>query len=90
MFDRRARTRALAVLLAVGAIAGAPAAAAEPAPTPPLAVSAKTCSAGWKHAVIGGAEKCLRRGQFCARRYKRQYRRHGFRCVPSDYGYRLR
>jgi hypothetical protein len=33
------------------------------------------------HAVIGGVQKCLRRGEFCAHRYDRQYRRYGFRCI---------
>jgi hypothetical protein len=33
--------------------------------------------------VIGGAEKCLRRGQYCASAYKRQYNRYGFRCVAG-------
>jgi ABC-type multidrug transport system ATPase subunit len=26
------------------------------------------CSSGWTHAIIGGVHKCLRAGQFCARR----------------------
>jgi hypothetical protein len=30
----------------------------------PVAVAAKTCSGGFTHAVIGGAHKCLRRGEF--------------------------
>ena len=41
----------------------------------------KTCSAGYRHAVIGGAQKCLRAGEFCAHRYDRQYRRYGYRCT---------
>lgn len=78
--------RRLALLLVAGALGGLPAAAAAPAQpaTSPQAVSAKTCSSGWKHAVIGGSHKCLRRGQLCARRYKRQYRRYGFRCNRRD------
>lgn len=50
----------------------------------PAAPAAKTCGSGYTHAVIGGAEKCLRRGEFCAHRYDRQYRRYGFRCVKHD------
>lgn len=48
----------------------------------PLATSAsaKSCSSGYRHAVIGGAHKCLRRGQFCAVRYDRQYHRYGYHC----------
>jgi hypothetical protein len=51
--------------------------------TPPSAL-AKTCSASFTHAVINGAEKCLRHGQFCARAADRQYRRYGFRCYKRD------
>jgi hypothetical protein len=47
--------------------------------------SAKPCSSGWKHAVIGGEHKCLRRGQFCARRYDSQYHRYGYHCHKRDY-----
>src|SRR5690348_11333716 len=58
-------------------------AAGTAAPTAPAspAVAAKTCSAGFTHAVIGGVQKCLRRGEFCAHRYDRQYRRYGYRCI---------
>jgi hypothetical protein len=55
--------------------------AAKPAP---VATVARSCSAGFKHAVINGAEKCLRRGEFCAHRADRQYRRYGYRCVRRD------
>lgn len=40
----------------------------------------KTCGAGYRHAVIGGRHTCLRRGQFCAKRYDRQYHRYGYHC----------
>jgi hypothetical protein len=50
----------------------------------PTAVTATTCGNGYRRAVIGGQEKCLRRGQFCARRYDRQYQRYGFRCIKRD------
>jgi hypothetical protein len=49
---------------------------------------AKSCSAGYVHAVIGGAQKCLRRGEFCAHRYAKQYRHYGFTCsyyVKGEY-----
>lgn len=64
----------------LGMAASAPAAA----PTAPIAkadIATKTCTGGRKHAIIGGAEKCLQRGQFCAAAYGRQYLRYGFRCV---------
>jgi len=50
----------------------------------PSAVTAKTCSASYVHAVIGGTQKCLRRGEFCAHGYARQYRRYGFSCTTTD------
>jgi hypothetical protein len=50
----------------------------------PTATAAKNCGRGYTHAVIGSAEKCLRRGQFCAHRYDRQYKRYGFRCIKRD------
>jgi opacity protein-like surface antigen len=72
----------------VAALAAASFAAAAPATAPaqpPVAANvAKSCSSGWKHAVIGGAHKCLRRGQFCAHRYDRQYRRYGYHCRKQD------
>jgi hypothetical protein len=77
--------RRLALLLAAGALAGLPAAAPAQPASSPRAVSAKSCSGSYTHAVIGGKHKCLRRGQFCAHRYRNQYRRYGFRCVKQDY-----
>lgn len=45
----------------------------------PGAVAAKTCR-GYVKATIGGQTKCLRRGEYCAKAYKTQYRRYGFTC----------
>jgi hypothetical protein len=64
--------RALAVLMAAGAMA-APAAI-------PAAASAKACSGRYVHAVVGGQQKCLGAGEYCARRFERTYERHGFTC----------
>jgi hypothetical protein len=36
------------------------------------------------HAVIGGQSKCIARGQYCARRYQRQYLRYGLSCSKLD------
>lgn len=36
------------------------------------------------HARIGGQSKCIARGQYCARRYERQYERYGFTCSKRD------
>lgn len=44
------------------------------------AANAKTCSGRYVHAVIGGAQKCLGSGEYCAHRYERQYERYGFSC----------
>jgi hypothetical protein len=72
---RRLVALGAAAALFVGAPAVAPVVHGSPV-TPPAAL-AKTCSGGFKHAVINGAGKCLRRGQFCARAADGQYRRYG-------------
>lgn len=46
---------------------------------PPQATIARHCKRG-THAIIGGAEKCLQPGEYCAVRYNRQYRHYGFVC----------
>ncbi|MGB2875649.1 MAG: hypothetical protein WBB76_09290 [Gaiellaceae bacterium] len=81
----------LAALASAAAVAAGTTAPAAPAQFAPVAVT-KTCSAGYTHAVIGGAEKCLRAGEYCAHRYDRQYRRYGYRCIryyPNVHRYRL-
>jgi hypothetical protein len=70
-----------AAVAALGVAAAAPVVA--PAAAPAIQPT-KTCSGGFVHGVIGGAEKCLRRGGFCARGADSQYRRYGFRCVKRD------
>jgi hypothetical protein len=67
--------------LAAGAIA-VPAAA-------PSAASAKACPSGFAHATIGGEQKCLHAGEYCAVRDEREYQRYHFKCVEDD-GYRLK
>ena len=87
------RSRIVAALAALAFLGAAPAAvpaAQQPATSSPVAVAAHTCSSGYKHARIGGQHKCLRRGQFCARRYRPQYRSYGFRCAWDGRYYRLR
>jgi hypothetical protein len=71
---------AAAGLLGAG-VAGAPAATSASAP---VAIATKTCSGRFVHGVINGAEKCLARGEFCARAADRQYRRYGFHCRKRD------
>jgi len=75
-------------LAVIAAVLGVAAAVPVVAPAAPTAVRTpvvtKTCSAGFRHGVIGGAQKCLRAGEFCAHRYDSQYRRYGYRCVRRD------
>jgi hypothetical protein len=47
------------------------------------------CSHGYTHARIGGSSKCLRAGQFCSWRYRRQYVRYHYACVRRGTHYRL-
>ena len=77
---RRLAALACACLLTIGAT-GTVTHAAAPAPQ---AVVAKTCSAGFTHAVINHQQKCLRRGEFCAHRYRKQYQRYGYDCTKRD------
>jgi hypothetical protein len=80
------RLAALAAAAAVFAAAPAIAPVFDGSPVTPSSAVAKTCSAAFKHAVINGSAKCLRRGQFCARSADRQYRRYGLRCTKRDAG----
>jgi hypothetical protein len=69
-------------VLGLATVVGIPASAANA----PIVIVAKTCSASYVHAVIGGNQKCLRRGEFCAHAYVRQYRHYGFSCTKIDAG----
>jgi hypothetical protein len=75
----------VAAVLATSAVgvAAAQAPAAPPA-SAPVGIVAKSCSGGFVHGVINGAQKCLRRGEFCAHAADRQYRRYGYRCTRRD------
>lgn len=75
--------RYLTALVAALAIAFVPATAGASQHHTATAHIAKHCSAGYTHARIGGAQKCLRRGEFWAKRYKKQYRHYGYRCVAG-------
>jgi hypothetical protein len=70
----------LAAILATIVAAGPGTAVAQPSST--LALT-KTCSHSYTRGVVGGQVKCLRRGEYCAVRYKSQYVRYGFRCYGS-------
>jgi hypothetical protein len=74
----------LAAVSIVGAVPTVASAVAPPGSSAPVAVAAKDCSRGYTHARIGRKHKCLRRGQYCARRYDRQYHRYGYHCHRRD------
>jgi hypothetical protein len=75
---RRLLVLCIAFVASIGAGTATPATSAAPA------VAAKTCRAGYVHAVIQGAEKCLHAGEFCKHSLDRVYRRYGFRCTHYD------
>ena len=71
------------LVLCVAFVAAAGAGAVAPTTTASAAL-AKTCRAGYVHAVIQGEEKCLHAGEFCRHALDRVYRRYGFRCIRYD------
>ncbi|MEA2472321.1 MAG: hypothetical protein QOE06_236 [Thermoleophilaceae bacterium] len=79
----RIRTRAVGLLAALALTVAAPAAGGLASASPPIA-AAKSCSGGYTHAVIGGQQKCLRRGQFCTHGKAGQYTKYGFHCNKRD------
>jgi hypothetical protein len=61
----------------------------------PASVSASptahvSCSSHYTSATIGGSHKCLHAGEYCARRYERQYERYSYECSTSYSPPRLR
>jgi hypothetical protein len=80
---------AVTAAFAFAPAAGAPAAGA-PTAAPVRAIAAKSCSSGYRHAVINGSHRCLRAGQFCAHAYDHRaphrwpYTHYGYRCVKQD------
>lgn len=84
--------RICAAILASAALVVAPAAmgaTASHAPSTPTATIAKHCGAGYTRARIGGAVKCLHGGEYCAKRYRKQYRQHGYTCRRTHGVWRL-
>jgi hypothetical protein len=80
--------RLAGLLAALALIVAAPAAAATAGSPAPQVVAAKSCSAGYVHAIVpGGAHKCLRAGQFCShkRGYARVYHRAGYYCKSNGH-----
>lgn len=68
----------LAVALAVPSVSAVGVAASAQHTASPVAQTA--CI----RAKIGGKRKCIARGQYCARRYERDYERYGFTCSKRD------
>lgn len=82
---RSLRGRVAVVLAALSLVAAAPAASVQADRDAPRAVAAKPCGSGYTHAVLPNGHKCLRRGQFCVRRWdRRYYHRYGFHCHRYD------
>jgi hypothetical protein len=79
------RRLALRTAIAVASLAAGvtPGLTAAPQAVRPVS-TVKTCR-GYVRGVIGGQVKCLRRGEYCATRYRSQYVRYGLRCygVPA-------
>jgi hypothetical protein len=72
------------------AIAATVAALALPVAAQASPVAHAACSSSFTSATIGGRHKCLHAGEYCARRYERQYRRYGYRCSAAYDPPRLR
>lgn len=73
--------RALLALGAVGAFVA-------PAAMPSVA-SAKHCPSGYVRGSVDGAQKCLRRGEYCSSDDQSDYHRAGYKCVIVNGTYRL-
>lgn len=71
------RSRLIAVVVALCCASVAPLAASEAATSPQAQIACL-------HARIGGHSRCLQRGEYCARRYERQYEHYGFKCTKRD------
>jgi hypothetical protein len=56
-----------------------------PLPVVSQARPSSLASIACMHARIGGQSKCIARGQYCARRYERDYERYGYHCTKRDY-----
>jgi hypothetical protein len=76
-------------------VLAAPAPTPQPEPPPreqaptPLPRPFSFCRRGFRAARIGGNLKCLHGGEFCARRYRRQYLRYHYACLRQGRYYRL-
>lgn len=79
MFKRAAALGVASVVLGLGCHGAS--AAKTGVSASPLGPVRAACSAGYVDAVIGGAHKCLRTGEFCSPSHELDYERYGFACV---------
>ncbi|MDQ3933454.1 MAG: hypothetical protein M3340_02360 [Actinomycetota bacterium] len=75
----RIRSRALGLLAALALIAAAPTASGAAGSSPSI-TAAKSCSSGYRHAILPNGHKCLRAGQFCKKAWDGRYHKYGFHC----------
>lgn len=81
MFRRAAAIGFTGMVLGIG---GYGASAATPVGSAgPLGPVHALCGAGYVDAVVGGAHKCLRAGEFCSPGHEADYERYGFACVAG-------
>ena len=78
------RRRLTAALAATALALGVPVAGTAGATAQQQHTAAPIAQAACIHAKIGGKRKCIARGQYCARRYERDYERYGFTCSHRD------
>lgn len=77
------RHRLAAAAVAAAFVGGIPtvATSSEAATNRPVASAAKSCRAGYPHAVLrDGRHVCLHAGEFCSRTNQHVYRTKGFTC----------
>ena len=73
------RNRTIVLAISAALIGGVPAASATASHS-----SGPVAQASCRSATIGGHHKCIARGQYCARRFQRDYRRYGYSCNRRD------
>ncbi|MBI5310174.1 MAG: hypothetical protein HZB14_03955 [Actinobacteria bacterium] len=78
---RNNRLAAVAVSIALGLSAGL---ASGPAVAQPPVSDSPVVQISCKKATIGGKRKCIAAGQYCARRYEKDYNKYGYTCSKKD------
>jgi len=78
------RRRVIGAVLAAALVAGGPGVGIASATAGVQRAPSPVAQVACVRAKIGGKHKCIARGQYCARRYERQYERYGFTCSKRD------